>query len=355
MMKKKDMNAREALVIGNFTYADGEKNLAVCKNDAYYVATLLRHHEIVSPCRKRTMNKTGECEGPRVPNFNVSELYNLRAEDILQKVDDLFEGEGELALFYFSGHGREEWWGTGIVGSDNKSISLEDIMHRANASRYRNRIIILDSCFSGAAGEAFKGYGDTTRAVSFISPGVSVLCACQADQLAFVGSDGTYSCFTSMLIDALDGRAASIDGLISLGSIYDYIDRNMARNAQRPVFKTNVNGFCSLRRVTPVVQEDDLRRMLGYFKADISEIGLNPSFEFTNKKNAESLSIEPYADEANVKIFKDLQKLVSAGLAEPVGEEHMYYAAMNSKSCRLTRSGRFYWHLLKGPEPPKMP
>ena len=33
------------------------------------------------------------------------------------------------------------------------------------------------------------------------------------------------------------------------------------------------------------------------------------------------------------------------GLIVPVDEEHMYYAAMNSKSCRLTALGAQYWRL----------
>ena len=46
-------------------------------------------------------------------------------------------------------------------------------------------------------------------------------------------------------------------------------------------------------------------------------------------------------------IFKNLQKLESVGLVCPVGEEHMYYAAMNSKSCKLTPLGQHYWNLVK--------
>ncbi|MGF1573365.1 MAG: caspase family protein, partial [Sumerlaeia bacterium] len=45
------------------------------------------------------------------------------------------------------------------------------------------------------------------------------------------------------------------------------------------------------------------------------------------------------AKEKNVAIFKDLQKMEGVGLVVPVSEEHMYYAAMNSKSCRLTALG----------------
>jgi hypothetical protein len=31
----------------------------------------------------------------------------------------------------------------------------------------------------------------------------------------------------------------------------------------------------------------------------------------------------------------------------PVGEQHMYWAAINSKSCKLTPFGKRYWRLVK--------
>lgn len=45
-------------------------------------------------------------------------------------------------------------------------------------------------------------------------------------------------------------------------------------------------------------------------------------------------------------IFSILQKYVKLNLVTPVGEEHMYYAAINSKSCKLTVSGQHYWNLV---------
>ena len=50
-------------------------------------------------------------------------------------------------------------------------------------------------------------------------------------------------------------------------------------------------------------------------------------------------------DVQKVKTFKLLQEYVKIGLVVPVDEEHMYYAAMNSKSCRLTAIGYLYWRL----------
>lgn len=63
--------------------------------------------------------------------------------------------------------------------------------------------------------------------------------------------------------------------------------------------------------------------------------------------NIEHQVIEPYADAEHVNVFKELQLFESVGLVEPVGTEHMYFAAMENKSCKLTALGLHYWKLSK--------
>ena len=92
---------------------------------------------------------------------------------------------------------------------------------------------------------------------------------------------------------------------------------------------------------------DNLRKIANYFQNEDFQYNLNPSYEPTNKREEVHNVIEPYADDENIAIFKDLQKLEGIGLVVPVGEEHMYYAAMNSKACKLTAVGKQYWHLVK--------
>ena len=45
------------------------------------------------------------------------------------------------------------------------------------------------------------------------------------------------------------------------------------------------------------------------------------------------------------RIARCLQESYEVGLVVPVGEEHMYYAAMNSRACKLTALGGQYWRL----------
>jgi hypothetical protein len=81
-----------------------------------------------------------------------------------------------------------------------------------------------------------------------------------------------------------------------------------------------------------------LRKIVEYFPSPEQEYPLDPTYEFMNTGIAKA---------ENVAVFKHLQKFESVGLVVPVGEEHMYFAAQNSKSCRLTALGHHYWRLVK--------
>lgn len=126
----------------------------------------------------------------------------------------------------------------------------------------------------------------------------------------------------------------------------EIIDKALGPWEQRPVFKTNVTRFTSLRKVVPQVELSIIRKIDTYFSDEDTEFSLDPSFEPTNSNFVSHEIVQPYANPSNTKIFSDLQKLEGIGLVVPVGEEHMYYAAMKSKSCKLTYIGKQYWRLV---------
>jgi len=74
---------------------------------------------------------------------------------------------------------------------------------------------------------------------------------------------------------------------------------------------------------------------------------LNPSYEDINAKDIKHVIVEPHAKPENVSVFKNLQKFQSVGLVVPVNTTYMYFAAMESKSCRLTSLGFHYWRLVQ--------
>jgi hypothetical protein len=211
-------------------------------------------------------------------------------------------------------------------------MEWNSILALANQSKAKDKIVILDCCHSGAFGSPTLSGGATAQIIE----GMVVLTASRSSEAALeVNGHGL---FTSLLLDALQGGAADLRGHITPGSVYAYIDQALGPWEQRPIFKTNVTRFTSLRTINPPVPMDVLRKLIEYFPTPQHEFVLDPSYEFTNTGVAKS---------EHVAIFKHLQKFESVNLVIPVGEEHMYFAAQNSKSCRLTALGYHYWRLVK--------
>lgn len=316
---------RKALVVGINNY--NKIPLKGCVNDAKEVAEMLKRHNDGSI------------------NFDVNLACNIQSKSELRGlIRNLFSGENEVELFYFSGHGYINELGGYVVtpdyAADDWGVSMNDIIDFANLSNSGNKVIILDCCHSGAIGNL-----TINDKICEIRNGVTILTASKNNESA-IEVDG-HGVFTRLLIDALNGGAANLQGNITLGSIYAYIDQSLgAWDAQRPLFKTNISSFISIRNVNPRISRDDLNIILECFSSENEEFTLDPSFEFTNTLKDAIKPIKPYANPNNVEKFKILQRLESVDLVEPVGEEHMYYAAMNFKACRLTPLGKYYWKLL---------
>lgn len=220
-------------------------------------------------------------------------------------------------------------------------ISMTDILRLANKSKSKNKIIILDCCFSGKMGEA--GFTDTTDSV--VGQGVTIMTASNRDEHAVEDRIAGHGIFTELLIQGLQGGAADVGGNITPASLYSFADQSLGAWEQRPLFKNNISRFLPIRTVEPRVSKQTLRKISDYFVEPYSEYRLDPLYEYTNTPDDNHEIKEPYANDDNVKVFKDLQLYESVGLIEPVGADHMYFAAMNSKSCKLTLLGLHYWKL----------
>lgn len=289
-----------------------------------------------------------ERNGDGSPNFSCKMMPDAQSSDkVMDAIEELFKGDGDSALLYFSGHGYVNDTGAEIVmpsnvtgGHYNKGIQMSSIMQIVNRSEVRNKIVILDCCHSGDMGKY-----SINDASSHLNKGVSILTACRDDESAMEA--GGHGLFTELLCTAQNGGAADFAGNITIGGVYAYIDRSFGPWQQRPVFKTNVTEFAPLKKVTPQVSLDVIRQLTSLFSDPTQPLALDPSFEDTNSPDVKHELKEPYADKANVAKFKKLQKLQSIGFVEPVDAQFMYFAAMDSKACRLTKIGKYYWRLVK--------
>ncbi|MDJ0733760.1 MAG: caspase family protein [Nostocaceae cyanobacterium] len=310
--------SRIALLVGIDSYPNAP--LFGCVNDATRMCSLLRHHYDGSP--------NFECKKLLSSSVNLITKQRLR-----QAMKTCFSKSAEIALFFFSGHGTVNSLGGYLVTPDaqqyDEGVSMNDLLAFANQSPAQEKIIILDCCHSGAFGKLPSV--DNARVI--LNEGVSVLSACRDTESA-VEKDGG-GLFTSLICGALEGGAADVCGKVTVPSAYAYVDQILGAWDQRPLFKSHVSKLVSIRNCIPSVPLKILRLLPTYFSSPSDEYSLDPSYE-------------PDAEPHNLKheeIFEHLQKLRAAHLIEPIGEEHMYFAAINSKSCKLTPLGKFYWSL----------
>jgi hypothetical protein len=111
----------------------------------------------------------------------------------------------------------------------------------------------------------------------------------------------------------------------------------------RPVFRTNVKQFVSLREVQPPISLANLRRLTNFFPSPGDEFALDPTFEPEMKGRDEGMP-DPVPE--NTRNFAILQQYNRLNLLVPVGVSNMWNAAMESKSCRLTPLGQHYHRLV---------
>lgn len=307
---------RKALVVGLNDYPSAP--LDGCVNDAVRMEQILQKN------------------GDGSPNFAVKTILgSATRRKLRESIVNLFQGENDVALLYFSGHGLIKSSGGYIVTTDfernDEGIPMDEILVYANQSKAKDKIIIFDCCHSGSFGNPIIKDGDLAQ----LSDGLTILTASRSYEVS-VEVNGA-GIFTSLLVDALQGGASDLRGFITPGSLYSYVDEALNAWEQRPVFKTNVSRFTHLRRIEPPIPESILRKIGEYFTSPEEEFQLDPSYEFTSESPIEE----------HVEIFKNLQKYQSVGLVVPVDAEYMYFAAMESKSCRLTALGFQYWRLIK--------
>jgi hypothetical protein len=322
---------RKALIVGIDHY-EHFSPLHGCVQDAREVQRVLGHHGVQEKVNFKQPRVLLGTHGRPVPR-----------EDLKRELRELFSGKSEIALFYFAGHGHVEDTGGYICASDCRTgddgVPLSEVVTLAAKSKATNKVIVLDSCYSGILGQR-----PDFPAMAEVSEGMTILTASTDKQYAEETNGG--GVFTSLFVDALDGAAANLLGNVTPGAVYAHIDQSLGPWKQRPVFRTNIEQFVSLREVEPPISLADLKRLTTFFPGTQSEMMLDPSFEPERTPEQNSDPTIPPPDPKNMEIFAVLQRYVRVNLLRPYGAEHMWHAAWNRKSCKLTTLGRHYRDLV---------
>lgn len=319
---------RIALIVGINYYQYGDP-LFGCVDDAHEVKAVLARHD------------GGGVNFDCILLTGTGPTDRVERADLKDHIERLFNTEAEIALLYFAGHGHIEAAGGYLLATDSKrgdeGVSLSEILTFANKSPAKNKIIILDSCHSGIAGSA-----PTCVQLASLSEGLTILTASTKEQYAT--EENGRGVFTTLLVDALNGSAANLTGDITPGSVYAHIDQSLGGWEQRPVFKTNVKAFVSLRKVSPPIPTSDLQRITEFFPSPGFEFPLDPTYEPEMKGRDPGMALP---NPENTRTFAILQKYNRLNLLVPVNVPHMWNAAMESKACRLTALGEHYRRLVE--------
>jgi hypothetical protein len=311
------MPRRGALIVGIDEYPFS--SMQGCVRDAKKMADILSRHD--------DWNET--------PNFECSLLVSgggiIDTSTLTTNLVNLFHRNLEVALFYFAGHGTADNLGGYIVAQDAQKyyagVSIPNLLALANASKAREVIIILDCGYSLDLGAPPPVDNDTV----ILREGVSVLAASGNTQApSQPPRDGL---FTALVCEALEGGAADLLGNVTIASVYARVEQALGEFHGRPMFQSHVCEFVPVRICRPTVELRVIRKLPLYFPDLEKDKPLDPTY----------VRSSGIANEQNVQVFRDLKDMRAASLLVPVDEEHMYFAAMNGKACRLTPLGKYYW------------
>lgn len=306
---------KRALLVGVDAYVNFNP-LGGCVNDVHALEPLLARNE------DGTVNF--DCQ--------VRIAANVITRDLLLRDLQALLGPGaDVALLYFAGHGAGEGNDVAVCTHDGTGmtpgVSLSQILGLVQSSPVREVIIVVDCCFSGAAG----GVPQLGPDLAVLRNGVTILAASRGDQTSAETAAGR-GLFSTYLCGGLEGGAADVMGKVTMAGLYAYLDESFGPWDQRPVLRANVDRLHELRRCSAAVPLEHLQRLPELFVTPDYEMPLDPSYE----PEAEPAHPEHERD------FAMLQACRAAKLVEPVDAEHMYFAAMQNKACRLTPLGRHY-------------
>ncbi|WP_071191078.1 caspase family protein [Trichormus sp. NMC-1] len=142
----------------------------------------------------------------------------------------------DTILCYFSGHGiinpetQEAFLCLADTHKDNiqnTGLAVKELLQILGSSQAENQLIWLDACHSG--GMTLRGVNPTPQLVEILqqraakSKGFYALLSCDSNQQSWEFSELGHGVFTYYLIEALKGKSANAQGLISADGIYNYV------------------------------------------------------------------------------------------------------------------------------------
>ena len=240
---------RVALLVATYDYQDGRlSKLVAPPRDADDLANVLRD--------------------PQIAGFDVTTLINKPLHVVGEAIGEFYRDQrrDDLSVLYFTGHGLKDDYGRLYLAMANTrldnlqftGLSGNQISDAMRECRARQKVLILDCCYSGAFPADSPAKGDTAvnTLERFAARGRAVLTASDATQYSFEGAsvsgEGSQSVFTKFLVEGLVTGQADLDsdGDIALDELYGYAYERVIEHQpqQRPKKQEDVEGRIVIAR-----------------------------------------------------------------------------------------------------------
>ena len=281
-----------ALVIGTNNYKDPGLKLDFAEDDARAMKEILSN--------------------PILYGFKVTDLIDVSHIIVSKKIEELLTNaqQEDFILIYFSGHGKlDDQNDLYLFLNDTemnyfRTTSLRfDIVNKfMETSKSKTIIMIIDSCYSGAAGA--KGGGDVTKAFSGVSGSDRIiLSASSGFEIAKEDKDLKHGIFTNYLLEGLEGEAGTDKrGQISIDELYNYTyKKTRERNPkQNPMKKGEPKGEIIIGRNPKIVKEniykDKLDKLINKTKVGLLMDYYDISFTILSKVYKDTVPLTDYED-----------------------------------------------------------
>ena len=237
-----------ALVIGISDYPSPIPKLPAVANDVREMAFLLGSDKGQFPAQNVRRLTDGEATQKAVLEAIESTFSGLQADDA---VFAYMAGHGEVVggEYYFIAHD------TTAQGIAINGVPLKRLKAAFDTSPSQRAFLWLDFCHSG--GIIPRDFGTEpddreviSRALEVVQgQGKLIVAACTPSQSAWESAAVGHGLFTDALLRGLKGEAAN-QGEVTVNSLYDYIDRQMGSERQRPMMFGQMTGRVVLMHIS---------------------------------------------------------------------------------------------------------
>jgi hypothetical protein len=234
-----------ALVIGISDYPPPIRKLPAVANDVREMAILLGSDKGQFPAQNVLRLTDAEATSRTVIEAIETTFSNVQPDD---SVFAYMAGHGEVVNgdYYFIAHN------TTVTDISSSGVPLKKIKQAFDSSPSARAFLWLDFCHSGGIlSRDLEPGGEDREVISralevFQGQGKLIIAACTSEQKAYEAGHGL---FTGALLNGLRGSAAN-QGEVTINSLYDYIDKTMGSDRQRPMMFGQMTGRVVLAHIS---------------------------------------------------------------------------------------------------------